>query len=122
VMARLMGLATIAPRTLYERMLRQEPIAVYDLNARASWLAARVPGARRLEPESWAADELARKIQIEALALAFAAGVSFALIAPLFSRLRGIRLDEVWTPLVMLVVWGFASWFGARRFRGGDGA
>ena len=47
--AMLMGLKTIAPRELHARMTG-DAMTVVDLNTRQSWLQARVPGARNLEP------------------------------------------------------------------------
>ena len=55
--ARLMGLAVISPRDLYDRM-RSEPAHVFDVNPEARWLATRVPGARHLDPLSFAAGDL----------------------------------------------------------------
>jgi rhodanese-related sulfurtransferase len=52
-----MGLAEISPRELYER-IRTEPTTVYDVNSEARWLAARVPGARHLDPSSFTAEDL----------------------------------------------------------------
>ena len=57
MIARLRGLPVISPRDQHERM-RTEPIAVIDVNAEARWLAARVPGARRLDPASFTAADL----------------------------------------------------------------
>lgn len=55
--ARLMGLATIAPRELHQRM-QTEPPTVIDVNARQSWSSARVPGALHLDPTAFAATDL----------------------------------------------------------------
>jgi len=48
--AMLMGLKSIAPRELHEG-LGQGELTVVDVNARHSWLQARVPGAINLPPE-----------------------------------------------------------------------
>lgn len=48
--AMLMGLKSIAPRELHGR-LGQGRLTVVDVNARHSWLKARVPGALNLAPE-----------------------------------------------------------------------
>jgi rhodanese-related sulfurtransferase len=48
--AMLMGLKGIAPRDLLESM-KNSDITVVDLNARHSWLKARVPGAVNLLPD-----------------------------------------------------------------------
>ena len=55
--ARLMGLAVISPRDLYERM-RTEPTLVFDVNPEARWLTTRVPGARHLDPLAFTAGDL----------------------------------------------------------------
>ncbi|MEO8195116.1 MAG: rhodanese-like domain-containing protein [Thermoanaerobaculia bacterium] len=48
MLARLMGLDTLAPRALHQRM-QDDRITVFDVNSRGSWLAARIPGARHLD-------------------------------------------------------------------------
>ena len=53
----MMGLETISPDALH-RSLPDGRVHVFDLNSPQSWAKARVPGAKRLEPESWSADEL----------------------------------------------------------------
>lgn len=45
--AMLMGLKGISPKQLHERM-QQGPLTIVDVNARQSWLKARVPGALNL--------------------------------------------------------------------------
>lgn len=49
MIAWLMGLKTISPAVLHQRMT-SEQVAVFDVNPRGSWLKARVPGARNIEP------------------------------------------------------------------------
>ena len=49
MLAWLMGLSTISPATMHETM-RREPVVPVDVNARQSWLRARVPGAINLDP------------------------------------------------------------------------
>ncbi len=51
MMARLMGLATVSPAQLHQRMQR-EAIAIFDVNSPASFREARLPGARHLDPEA----------------------------------------------------------------------
>lgn len=46
----LMGLKSIAPRELHGR-IGQGGLTVIDVNARPSWLKARVPGALNLAPD-----------------------------------------------------------------------
>ena len=55
--ARLMGLKTISPARLHELMQTGSAIAI-DVNPRESWIAARVPGARHLDPLSYGQGEL----------------------------------------------------------------
>lgn len=55
--ARLMGLKTISPDGLYQRM-QNEPVITIDVNARQSWMKARVPGALNLDPLGYSATEL----------------------------------------------------------------
>ncbi len=57
MIAFLMGLPVIAPRDLHER-LRAGSVHVFDVNGEESWRAARVPGARPLDPLAFTADEL----------------------------------------------------------------
>ena len=55
--ARLMGLKTISPDALHQRM-QSEPCAVIDVNSRGSWMKAHVPGAKNLNPAAYAESEL----------------------------------------------------------------
>jgi rhodanese-related sulfurtransferase len=57
MLARLMGLKTVAPAELCLRM-QSERIAIFDVNSRGSWLEARVPGARHLDPERFLPSDL----------------------------------------------------------------
>jgi rhodanese-related sulfurtransferase len=52
-----MGLKTISPAGLHERMQRG-PLTAIDVNSRQSWLAARVPGALNLDPLGYSESEL----------------------------------------------------------------
>ncbi len=63
------------------------------------------------------ADELLRKIQLEALAIAFSVGVVFMMTWRLFERLGAPTLDLNTPVLVMFVVWAAAQWWNARRYR-----
>ena len=54
---RLMGLKAISPEELYQQM-QHEPVTIFDMNARQSWLAARVPGARHLDPMGYGEGDL----------------------------------------------------------------
>jgi rhodanese-related sulfurtransferase len=57
MLARLMGLRTVDPATLRQRM-QSEGITIFDVNSRGSWLAARIPGARHLDHESFVESDL----------------------------------------------------------------
>ena len=57
MLARLMGLKTISPAELQAR-LREQGVAVIDVNSRRSWAHARVPGARHLDPIEYAETDL----------------------------------------------------------------
>jgi rhodanese-related sulfurtransferase len=53
VIARLMGLRTLAPAEVL-RSTREGRTFAFDVNSRESWLAARVPGSVNLDPVSFA--------------------------------------------------------------------
>lgn len=55
MMARLMGLSTLAPKELVARL---GSTTVVDVNPINSWLRARVPGARRLDHDRFVAEDL----------------------------------------------------------------
>ena len=57
MLATLMGLKSISCRELHD-LLPERRVAVFDVNARARWAAAHVPGARHLDPENFAGTEL----------------------------------------------------------------
>ena len=48
--ARLMGLKTLSPDDLHRLTQNVEHVSVVDVNSRQSWLRARVPGAKNLDP------------------------------------------------------------------------
>ncbi len=52
-----MGLAEISPRDLHA-LLGREAVAVFDVNAESRWLERRVPGARHLDAQGFAAADL----------------------------------------------------------------
>ncbi len=54
---RLMGLKTISAAELHQRM-QHGPVTILDVNARQSWLAARVPGALHLDPMGYSESDL----------------------------------------------------------------
>jgi rhodanese-related sulfurtransferase len=55
--ARLMGLPTISPQRLHQ-VMRSGRVTAIDVNSRQSWLSARVPGARNLDPVGYSEDDL----------------------------------------------------------------
>jgi rhodanese-related sulfurtransferase len=59
VIARLMGLKTVSPKDLHQ-LLQSNAATVIDVNSPQSWLAARVPGARRLDPLAYVDGDLPR--------------------------------------------------------------
>jgi hypothetical protein len=64
-----------------------------------------------------AADELLRKIHLEALALGFGAAIVFMLFWRLCERLGAPKLDVVDPVLVMVAFWAAGQWLGLRRYR-----
>lgn len=67
-----------------------------------------------------AADELLRKIHLEALAFGFGTAIVFMLFWRLCERLGGPKLDVVDPVLVMVVCWAAGQWLGLRRYRAGS--
>ena len=63
-----------------------------------------------------AADELLRKVHLEALAFAFGAGIVAMMSYRLCERLGAPKLDVNDAALVMLVCWVGGQWLGARRY------
>ena len=57
--AKLLGLDSISPAELHERMQR-EPVTIIDVNSPQSWTSAHVPGARNLDPAGFSEGELPR--------------------------------------------------------------
>lgn len=51
--ARLMGLKTISPDELHRLAQNAEQVSVIDVNSRQSWIKARVPSARSLDPVAY---------------------------------------------------------------------
>lgn len=62
------------------------------------------------------ADELLRKIQLEALSLSFGAAALFMLGWRLLERLGAPKLDVDDPFLVMAIVWAAGQWYGFRRY------
>ncbi len=66
------------------------------------------------------ADELLRKVQLEALALSFGATFVFMLGYRLCERLGALKLDVDDPLMVMAVVFSIGQWIGMRRYAGGE--
>lgn len=66
------------------------------------------------------ADELLRKIQLEALALSFGAAAIFMIGWRLCERLGAPKLDIDDPFIVMAVVWSLGQWLGFRRYAAGE--
>ncbi len=64
------------------------------------------------------ADELLRRIETEALALAFGAGAAFSLLYPLLEQLGAPDLGGYATAVVMMLSWAAGLWLGTRRYAG----
>jgi len=62
------------------------------------------------------ADELLRKVHLEALAFAFGAGIVVMMGYRLCERLGAPKLDVNDASLVMLLCWIGGQWLGARRY------
>ncbi|MGZ5431704.1 MAG: hypothetical protein ACXW31_03245 [Thermoanaerobaculia bacterium] len=62
------------------------------------------------------ADELLRKVHLEALAFAFGAGIVAMMGYRLCERLGAPKLDVNDAALVMLVCWIGGQWLGSRRY------
>jgi len=56
--ALLMGLKTISPAELSQLVRDQGHVSVIDVNSRQSWVKARVPGARNLDPADYKDSDL----------------------------------------------------------------
>jgi rhodanese-related sulfurtransferase len=52
--AKIMGLKTVAPDALVHLLKQGGDVAVIDVNSPQSWAKARVPGARNLDPVTFA--------------------------------------------------------------------
>ncbi|HEU5180039.1 MAG TPA: rhodanese-like domain-containing protein [Candidatus Polarisedimenticolia bacterium] len=57
MLARLMGLRTISPDNLH-RLNQSDSVTILDVNSLSSWIDARVPGARHLDPAGYEESDL----------------------------------------------------------------
>jgi len=62
------------------------------------------------------ADELLRKVHLDALAFAFGAGVVVMMVYRLCERLGAPKLDFNDPSLIMVLTWMAGQWIGARRY------
>lgn len=105
MIARLMGLRTLDSVTLHRRM-QNERLVIFDVNSDTSWREARVPGARHLDPKTFAADELpADRNQ----ALVFYCSNPLCRKAPLAAR-RALKLGY---DNVQVLSAGISGWLAA---------
>ncbi len=63
------------------------------------------------------ADELTRKIQLEALAIAFGSGLGVATLYPLFERLGAPEAGLTELSMVLIFSWVLANIWGQRRYK-----
>lgn len=103
--AMLMGLKGIAPRALHQR-LGQGGMTVIDLNARHSWLQARVPGALNLAPDF----DVAQLPPDRAAPLVFYCSNPLCRKAPNAAR----RAEKLGYTDVRVMSAGISGWMGAR--------
>ncbi len=66
------------------------------------------------------ADELLRKVQLEALSFSFGATVVFMMGYRLCERLGAPKLDVDDPLMVMVTVFALGQWLGIRRYAGGE--
>lgn len=57
MMAWLMGLKRISPVDVHQR-IQNGRLVVFDVNSRSSWIKARVPGAKHLDPVNYKVTDL----------------------------------------------------------------
>ena len=105
MIARLMGLPTISPGEVQKRM-QAGPLAVIDVNSRASWLAARVPGARHLDGAGFAAGDLPP--DHDALLVFYCSGMLCRKAPNAARRAKGMGYHNV-----SVMSAGISGWMGA---------
>jgi rhodanese-related sulfurtransferase len=105
MMAMLMGLKSITPQQLHERM-QQEALTVIDVNAERSWLHARVPGATHLDADF----DAAALPPDRARGLVFYCSNALCRKAPLAAR----RAQQLGYTDVRVMAAGISGWTGAR--------
>ena len=103
--AKLMGLKTVSPKELH-RLMQDKPVTIIDVNSRASWEKARVPGARNLDPVSYTVGDLPLE---KSSALVFYCSNFMCRKAPNAAR----RAEEMGYKDVHVMSAGISGWLGA---------
>jgi rhodanese-related sulfurtransferase len=106
MIARLMGLATIAPRELH-RLLQDGAASAIDVNSPQSWNEAHVPGAINLDPLAYAATDLPAD---KAALLVFYCSNPWCRKAPNAAR----RATSLGHTNVKVMAAGIQGWLGAK--------
>lgn len=105
MIARLMGLKTVDPATLRERM-QGEQISIFDVNSLTSWERAHVPGARHLDPETFLEADLPKERDHP---LVFYCSNPYCRKAPLSAR----RAQKMGYSTVQVLSAGISGWVAA---------
>jgi rhodanese-related sulfurtransferase len=106
MITRLMGLSTVDPATLRRRM-QNERIAIFDVNSLGSWRSLRVPGARHLDPDTFAENSLPSERDH---ALVFYCSNPYCRKAPRAAR----RASKMGYSNVAVLSAGISGWVAAR--------
>jgi rhodanese-related sulfurtransferase len=115
VIARLMGLKTISPEALH-RLMQSEPVTAIDVNSRDSWLRARVPRSRHLDPAAFSHGDLPENRDA---ALVFYCSGPMCRKAPNAAK----RAEQMGYRNVRVMSAGISGWVGATLpTEAGDGA
>jgi len=102
----LMGLKSISPGELH-RLMQHEPVTAIDVNPQHTWLEARVPGARHLDPAGF--DERDLPPDKDALLVFYCSNV-MCRKAPHAAR-RALTMGY---GRVQVMSAGISGWLGAR--------
>lgn len=104
--AKLMGLKTVSPSELH-RLMQDVPVTVVDVNSPQSWKQARVPGARNLDPLSYAERDLPAE---KGSTLVFYCSNFLCRKAPNAAR----RAEQMGYDDVRVMSAGISGWLGAK--------
>jgi rhodanese-related sulfurtransferase len=102
-----MGLKTISPDGLHRLMQKPEPVCVIDVNSRQSWIKARVPGARNLDPADYENSDLPPD---KSSLLVFYCSNPMCMKAPNAAR----RAKKIGYSSVQVMSAGISGWLAAR--------